>query len=128
MRQNFEMSAADLADMLAAMRPVQAIALQCGPTRSVQENANAAWSALGKKMGFDPMTVQPTGQGDSFFSAIPVDVEQKPHVFRDGSAWCATNPDFINLQESPAGFGDTPDNAIADLIAAAPAYKDLRHD
>ena len=34
----------------------------------------------------------------------------------DGNAWCATNPDFDNLQESPAGFGDSKLAAIKDLL------------
>ena len=34
----------------------------------------------------------------------------------DGNQWCATYDDFINLQESPAGFGDTQDEAILNLI------------
>lgn len=36
-------------------------------------------------------------------------------VFKDGSAWCAVMPNFINLQESPAGFGDTPEMAREEL-------------
>ena len=35
-------------------------------------------------------------------------------VFRDGDQWCAVRADFINLQESDAGFGPT----VADAIAA----------
>lgn len=84
MRQNYEMTESDLATLLAAMKPVQAIALNCGPMQSVQENANAAWARLGKKMGFDPMTVQPTGRGDRFFSAEPAicsGIEIEPGVF-----------------------------------------------
>ena len=38
---------------------------------------------------------------------------------KDGNAWCATNPD---LQESPAGFGDTRDEAIKDLKAYEEAH------
>ena len=30
----------------------------------------------------------------------------------DGSAWCAKFADFINLMESPCGFGDTPEEAL----------------
>jgi hypothetical protein len=30
---------------------------------------------------------------------------------RDGNQWRCTRPDFKNLQESPAGFGDTKDDA-----------------
>lgn len=28
-------------------------------------------------------------------------------LFKDGNAWCVTGKDFVNLQESPAGFGMT---------------------
>lgn len=33
-------------------------------------------------------------------------------VRKDGSLWCAFGEDFINLQESDAGFGTTPDQAV----------------
>lgn len=36
-------------------------------------------------------------------------------LFMDGSAWCATFKDFVNLQESQAGFGETALEALADL-------------
>lgn len=39
-------------------------------------------------------------------------------AFMDGTAWCAVMPDFINLQESPSGWGDTRAAAAADLLAA----------
>lgn len=39
-------------------------------------------------------------------------------VFKDGNAWCAVYPDFINLQESIAGYGDTPEEARDALQAA----------
>lgn len=34
----------------------------------------------------------------------------------DGSQYCATRTDFTNLQESPAGFGDTALEAVSDLL------------
>jgi len=37
-------------------------------------------------------------------------------VFLDGNSWCAVHPDFVNLQESPAGFGNTPEDARKALI------------
>lgn len=37
------------------------------------------------------------------------------HLTRDGNKWCAVLPNFENLAESPSGFGDTADEAIADL-------------
>ena len=36
-------------------------------------------------------------------------------IEQDGNQWCAKRKDFINLQESPAGFGDTALEAMADL-------------
>ena len=69
MRKDFEMSQEDLQTLLAAMKPIPMIALQCGSPGSVQENANAAWARLGEKLGFDSTTVQPNGKGDRFFSA-----------------------------------------------------------
>lgn len=36
-------------------------------------------------------------------------------VRMDGSAWCATFLDFKNIQESPAGFGDSPREAVKAL-------------
>lgn len=38
-------------------------------------------------------------------------------AFKDGSAWCAVHPDFANLQESDAGFGDSPEAARAALAS-----------
>ena len=35
--------------------------------------------------------------------------------FMDGDKWCCVHGDFANLQESPAGFGDTFDAALTDL-------------
>lgn len=114
MRKNFEMTEEDLRVLLDSMRPSPMIALQCGAPQSVQERANAAWASLGKKMGFDFMTVTPSGGGQRFFSAIAIAVV-KPHLRKDGDMWCATWPTFSNLQESPAGFGETPEIAIAML-------------
>jgi len=36
-------------------------------------------------------------------------------LFRDGDKWCATFGDFVNLQESQAGFGDTCLEALSEL-------------
>ena len=69
--QNFEMTEEDFETMLAAMKPVPMIMLQCGKAPSQQENANAAWKALGEKMGFDHFTVIPNGWGPRWFKAMP---------------------------------------------------------
>lgn len=39
-------------------------------------------------------------------------------LFMDGNQWCATREDFENLQESPAGYGDTALEAMANLCQA----------
>ena len=36
-------------------------------------------------------------------------------TFKDGDSWCAVTPNFINLQESRAGFGETKEAAIRAL-------------
>lgn len=35
-------------------------------------------------------------------------------VMKDGDSWIAHGPDFVNLQESPLGWGDTPNEAALD--------------
>ena len=74
-RRQYEMTEAQLARLLEACRPVPLIMLQLGMPRSPQERANDAWAELGAEMGFQPMTVKPTGQGDRFFTAEPVTEE-----------------------------------------------------
>ena len=37
--------------------------------------------------------------------------------FKDGNSWCATHKNFVNLQESPTGFGATKGEAIRELIS-----------
>ena len=69
MRKEFEMTQKQLDTLLDACRPVPMIMLQCSTPSSPQENANHAWERLGKEMGFQHMTVRPTGKGDRFFTA-----------------------------------------------------------
>jgi hypothetical protein len=42
------------------------------------------------------------------------------NVIKDDNQWCATGPGFINLQESHAGFGNTPEDAVNDLGKVQP--------
>lgn len=79
-RKNYEMSEEDLQTILDAGKPVHMMMLQCGLPKSPQENANAAWGRLGEKLGFDHMTVEPTGQGDRFFSALSNKVIMKNRI------------------------------------------------
>lgn len=76
-RTQYEMTEQDLIELLEACRTVPMIALNCGMPSSPQDNANRSWEALGKKMGFDSMTVAPvSGKGQRFFSAIPSENEE----------------------------------------------------
>lgn len=69
------MTPADLEKILEACKSVPMIMLQCGAPKSPQERANDAWEELGRRMGFDHMTVQPTGNGNRFFTAVPSETE-----------------------------------------------------
>ena len=110
MRKRYVLSQAELDELYAACRPVPYIVVGGYAPRSPQENANDAWCALGKKLGFDGMTVQPTGEGDRYFTAdVLVEFSQ------DGDQRCAVRPGFRNLQLDEAGFGATDAEALADL-------------
>ena len=72
-RKEYEMTQADLDKILEACKPVPYMVVGGVPPRSPQENANAAWAELGSRMGFDHMTVLPTGRGIRCFYAVPND-------------------------------------------------------
>ena len=38
------------------------------------------------------------------------------HLLKDGDAWCAVGPEYVDLQRSPAGFGDTPGEAVKGAV------------
>ena len=74
-RTEYEMTQEDYDKIIKACSPVPMIMLHIGTPRSQQENANDAWAELGKRMGFDGMTVQPSSKGNLFFTAIPSEPE-----------------------------------------------------
>lgn len=42
---------------------------------------------------------------------------KNPHlIYKDGDQWCAVYHTFQNLAISPAGFGSTREEAVADLL------------
>ena len=74
-RQEYELSDDDFAALMDASKPTPAMWLSDGTPMSgtPQENANRAWSQLGGRLGFKPMTVRPIdGKDQKFFSAEPV--------------------------------------------------------
>lgn len=72
MRKEFEMTEEDMKQLLESCRPVPYMIFGGIAPRSPQENANDAWCRLGRKMGFDGMTVKPTDKGDRIFTAEEV--------------------------------------------------------
>jgi hypothetical protein len=75
MRKEFELTAEQERELLNASQPVPMLALQCGMPSSPRERINGAWLSLGRKLGFDYMTVEPVvGKGRRFFTA-----EVQPH-------------------------------------------------
>lgn len=75
-RTNYEMTEDDLKELLDACKPTPVMMIGGSCAASPQENANRAWQKLGKKYGFDYMTVKPiSGKGQRFFTAIPSENE-----------------------------------------------------
>lgn len=77
-RINYEMTQADLDAIREACKPIPVMFLSGGTPMggSPQERANAAWQALGRKMGFDHMSVRPIdGKGILHFTAVPTENE-----------------------------------------------------
>jgi hypothetical protein len=38
-------------------------------------------------------------------------------VFKDGNSWFAVDHNFVDLQQSPAGYGETPLDALSQLLS-----------
>ncbi len=71
MKTKFRMTDGQHAKLLDACKPVPVMYLSGGIPfgKSQQENANDAWAALGKEMGFDSTTVEPCGSDTRDFIA-----------------------------------------------------------
>ena len=118
-RTNYEMTPDDLEGILDACSSVPMIMLQCGPTRNAQERANDAWAELGKRMGFDPMTVLPTDRGDRFFTAVPSENEQhrKDRLLREEEEKAREKVKRIEAEI------ETLQNELAAATSASPSYR-----
>lgn len=80
-RKEFEISEEDLQKLLDASKPVPWFAPGGVWPKTPEENANAAWRALGKKLGFVWDTVRPIeGKGQRFFTAVPVETEKERFI------------------------------------------------
>lgn len=73
-RQRFKMTDAQQAKILEACKPVPCMMIGGMPHASPQQNANAAWRALGSELGFEWDTVEPIpGRPVSEFMAEPTE-------------------------------------------------------
>lgn len=73
-RREYEMTEEQLTKILGACRPVPYMVIGDIPPRSPLGNANAAWAALGREMGFDGKTARPVAdKSQRFFTAEPVE-------------------------------------------------------
>ena len=52
----------------------------------------------------------------SVLTSLPFWWNTDINVFLDGNAWCATRDGFTNLQECFVGFGNTPQEAVNELL------------
>ena len=54
----------------------------------------------------------------SIAPTAPTGAQAEPEyrIFKDGDQWCAVGRGFIDLQQSPAGFSDTPAEALNQLM------------
>jgi len=70
LRREFELTLEQLDKLRAASRPVPYMIFGGMAPRSPQENANDAWAALGRELGFKYQTVRPVpGKDERFFTA-----------------------------------------------------------
>lgn len=76
LRTEYEMTETDFDKILDACTPTPVMMIGDFTGSSPQENANRAWEDLGRRMGFDSMTVRPMeGKGSRFFTAIASETE-----------------------------------------------------
>jgi hypothetical protein len=99
----------------------------------IADNVNEALSMLGDRattnpMGNDNWSFDLLGeatviQSSDVISRVDTRTPSIPHeavcFFKDGDQWCCVFGDFVNLQESVAGFGSTFDAALENLKQSA---------
>lgn len=68
-RKEFELTAEQYDKLIDACKSVTYMVIGGIEPRSPQQNANDAWRALGRELGFDGMSVQPSNKGKLFFTA-----------------------------------------------------------
>ena len=114
-RVNYEMSQEDLDELLESCKPVPYMVIGGSTGPSQQERANLAWGKLGKKMGFDSETVEPSPKSNRFFSAVPSETEpQKQERLRQNEISTLTG-DVANLARTIGELGSVVDGLLTRL-------------
>lgn len=87
--KDFEMTQAQIDDLLIAGALITVEERQSGLPWHIQERINAAWERLGISMGFNCKTARPTiGKGDRFFTAEETDFpEPQSYPFSTGTVF-----------------------------------------
>jgi len=87
--KDFEMTRAQMNDLLMAGALITVEERQAGLPWNIQERINAAWERLGISMGFNCKTARPTiGKGDRFFTAEETDFpEPQSYPFSTGTVF-----------------------------------------
>jgi hypothetical protein len=86
------------------------------------DNERDSWFMVRVYKVMEALADCPFGAGPSPDQATPTEqaapTRDSDQVFlkKDGNQWCAHRPSFVSLQESFAGFGDTPDEAVIQLF------------
>lgn len=101
------MTEADLNEIIEACKPTPAMFLSGGIPigGSPQENANAAWAKLGARMGFDPMTVNPSTHGGArCFTAVPSETPEQRDLRLKLEAQEAREKEINELEDQILGL------------------------
>ena len=97
-RTEYEMTKEDLQGLLQPRLPEMLIGGHSTSSMQ-QDSANSAWERLGKKMGFDYMTVQPArGKGQRFFTAVPTETEEAKAEREEAEAITAKKHRIVQLE------------------------------
>lgn len=69
--------------------------------------------------GSDYFSVSPAPEFEAGYTKVSSEGGPVFHIFRDGDQWCAIDhATFGCLADSKAGYGDNPENALAELLKA----------
>lgn len=109
----YEMSEEDYKQLLEACKAVPYMVVGGIPPTSPQENANRAWQALGKKMGFIWDTA--TGTGGRTFTAEPIPERMPGTISEQCSEEAHARVDVARMRElTEQVYLENPDGLTAD--------------